>query len=124
MNDLALHGVFAVGGGLGAMARLWMSRAITHDLPLATLLVNVLGSFALGLGLAIMGDPAGWPAENQRLIFGFCGGFTTFSTFAYQTLELRQTKSLAHAAGNILLSLVTCFAAFWIALKLPEFLGA
>ncbi|MCV6598595.1 MAG: fluoride efflux transporter CrcB [Mangrovicoccus sp.] len=122
MSEWLLHGIFALGGGLGAILRHWVSRAITHDFPLATLLVNVLGSVGLGLALGAMGDLGAWPDHSQRLVFGFCGGFTTFSSFAYQTLDLHSRHSLIHGAGNILASLILCFVGFWIGLTLPGLL--
>ena len=112
MTALTLHAFFALGGGLGAVLRHWMSSRITHDLPLATLVVNVLGTLLLGFWL---GQPeTGGPdiEHGRRLILGFCGGFTTFSSFAYQTLDLHCTRSIATAAGNILASVTLCALAF------------
>lgn len=113
MNEWLLHGAFALGGGLGAVLRYLLTTAITHRYPVSTLLVNVLGSFLLGLGLAVLWDaPVLLGAEERRLYAGFCGGFTTFSAFAYQSLDLHRRHSLLHAAANILLNVVLCVAAF------------
>lgn len=112
-----MHLAFAVGGGLGAVARHGLSLAVNHRLPLATLLVNILGSFALGAAVAIIAAESvgeGW----EQAVFGFCGGFTTFSSFAYQTLDLHRRETLLHAAANIVLSLALCLAAFWLGLAL------
>ena len=113
MTELLAHVAFAVGGGLGAMARHGLSMAVTHRFPLATLLVNIVGSFALGAAVAIITAQSvsdGW----EQAAFGFCGGFTTFSSFAYQTLDLHRQETFVHVAANILLSLVLCLAAFWL----------
>lgn len=118
MNELYLHAMFGLGGGLGAVLRHWIALWVVHDLPLSTLIVNVLGSLLLGLWIAYLGGPVEMGEEEKRLVFGFCGGFTTFSSFAYQSLELRRERTLALAAGNILLSLVLC----WCALALGLFL--
>ncbi|MFI2766440.1 fluoride efflux transporter FluC [Ruegeria faecimaris] len=116
MSDLYLHAMFGLGGGLGAVLRHWIAIRIRHDLPVATLIVNVFGSLLLGLWVGYLGGPAGVSQEEQRLVFGFCGGFTTFSSFAYQSLELRRERTIATAAGNIVLSLLLCWGALWLGL--------
>lgn len=113
MNELMLHAAFGLGGGLGAVARHLTGTLVTHRFPLATLIVNVAGCLILGLGLAMLGEGGG---ELRRLVYGFCGGLTTFSSFAYQTLDLRRTHTIVHAAGNILGSLALCLVAFWAGL--------
>ncbi len=113
MTELVLHGFFALGGGLGAVARFLMTTAVTHRYPLSTLIVNVVGCFLLGLGLTVLWDSPGLVGEQERrLLAGFCGGFTTFSSFAYQTLDLRRQGTLWHALVNVVASLVLCVAAF------------
>ncbi|WP_420583957.1 fluoride efflux transporter FluC [Ruegeria sp.] len=116
MSELYLHAMFGLGGGLGAVLRHWLALRITHDLPLSTLLVNVLGSLLLGLSIGFLGGPVDMGEEEKRLVFGFCGGFTTFSSFAYQSLELKRDRTLALAAWNILLSLALCWLALWLGL--------
>lgn len=113
MTGLLLHAIFALGGGLGAMARFLLTSGMTHRYPVSTLIVNVLGCFLLGLGLAVLWDAPGLLGEQERrLVAGFCGGFTTFSSFAYQSLDLHRRNSLVHAAVNIGLNLVLCIGAF------------
>ena len=116
MTDLYLHAMFALGGGSGAVLRHWLSLRVTHDLPYSTLIVNVLGSLLLGLWIGDLGGATEMNEEARRLVFGFTGGFTTFSSFAYQTLELRRERTIALAAGNILLSLALCWLALWMGL--------
>ncbi len=118
MSDIYLHAMFGLGGGLGAVLRHWLSVRVTHKLPISTLIVNVLGSFLLGVWIAVLGGPHDIGEEEKRLVFGFCGGFTTFSSFAYQSLQLRRDHSVIHAAGNILLSLLLCWLALWLGLVL------
>ncbi len=120
MTGLFLHLMFAVGGGLGAVARHKLTLMVTHKLPLSTLIVNVLGSLLLGAGIAFWGTSGAAPMseEGRRLVFGFCGGFTTFSSFAYQSLDLHREATLLHAASNILLSLGLCLLAFWVGISL------
>ncbi|UWQ93782.1 CrcB family protein (plasmid) [Rhodobacteraceae bacterium M382] len=116
MTDLYLHGLFALGGGLGAVLRHWIAQAITHDLPVSTLVVNVMGSLLLGAWIANLGGLPSMGEEERQLVFGFCGGFTTFSSFAYQTLKLHRDRSVLTAAGNIGLSLILCGIGFWLGL--------
>ncbi|WP_462322209.1 fluoride efflux transporter FluC [Halochromatium sp.] len=106
------HVLFGLGGGLGAIARFALTRWITHRFPLSTLIANLLGCFLLGLGQAVLPILPGGEGEDTRLLVtGFCGGFTTFSSFAYQTLDLRRRFTLWHAAANILFSLLLCLGA-------------
>ena len=115
MSELLEHAAFALGGGLGAAARHGLGRLVVHRFPLATLAVNALGSLVLGAGLAALGEPVGPAAEGAaRLVFGFCGGFTTFSSFAVQSLELGRERSAAHAAANVALNLGLCLGALWV----------
>ncbi len=116
MTGFYLHAIFALGGGLGAVTRHWLALRVTHDLPYATLIVNVLGSLILGLWIGFLGGSVEMGEEEKRLVFGFSGGFTTFSSFAYQTLELHRNRTIALAAGNILLSLALCWIALWLGL--------
>jgi len=113
MSDWLLHGIFALGGGLGAVLRYVLTTAITHRFPLSTLLVNVAGCYLLGLALVWFGETPGLAGEEARRLFaGFCGGFTTYSSFAYQSLDLRRNHSLRSAALNVLANLLLCVAAF------------
>ncbi len=113
MNLAWLHLAFALGGGLGAVARFGLTTLITHRYPLSTLIVNVSGCFLLGLGLALLiASPDAWSEQELRLYTGFCGGFTTFSSFAYQSLDLHRKFSLLHAGVNILASVALCVLAF------------
>ena len=120
MNDLYLHAMFGLGGGLGAVLRHWLALKVRHDLPFSTLIVNVLGSLLLGIWIGYLGGPVDIPEDQRRLVFGFCGGFTTLSSFAYQSLELRRERTLVLAAGNVLISLALCWFALWLGLTLTR----
>jgi len=108
-----LHAAFAAGGGLGAVARHALGRLVVHRFPLATLLVNVLGSLILGAALVTANGSADaiGPAPH-RLVIGFCGGFTTFSSFAIQSLALREAHSVTHLLANVAINLASCLIAF------------
>ena len=105
-----------VGGLFGSVARYWVAGVVQRldgsTFPVGTLSVNVLGSFILGLLMALSLD-RGLINANTRLLLatGFCGGFTTMSTFSYETVALLRDGSAAAAAGNVGITLVACLAA-------------
>ena len=119
MNEWLLHVSFGLGGGVGAVSRHMLAQLVTHRFPFATLIVNVVGCFILGIGVAQLENLPGYGGEEARgLVYGFCGGLTTFSSFAYQTLDLHRSFTILHAAGNIIVSLVLCLSVFWGGLAL------
>jgi CrcB protein len=111
--------VVAMGGLLGSVARFWLGAAVQRinasDFPIGTLAVNVLGSFVIGLVMAASLE-RGTPGPTARLFLtiGFCGGFTTMSTFSYETLALLRDGQTAFALGNIAASVVGGLAAAWL----------
>ncbi|MEM9081774.1 MAG: fluoride efflux transporter CrcB [Verrucomicrobiota bacterium] len=112
-----------LGGGLGALARLGLNEGIsklTGDrFPLGILACNVLGCFLIGLASGYLSRSA--PSWFTPLIMiGFLGGFTTFSTFARDTVNLFTERGLALAAANILLSVCVCLFAVLLGLKLSQ----
>lgn len=124
MTGLLLHAMFALGGGLGAVLRYVLTSRLTHRYPLSTLLVNVLGCLLLGWSMTVLWDAPGLLGEEGRRLFaGFCGGFTTFSTFAYQSFDLRRRYSVLHAGINIGANLVLCVSAFLLGRWGGELLG-
>ncbi len=109
MNTLTLHdvGLVFVGGGLGSVLRFLLVKAVQatpaevghFPFPKGTLLVNALGSFAIGLLAAFGLERASLTHEMRLLaIVGILGGFTTFSSLVYETLELARLRTLALAA--------------------------
>jgi CrcB protein len=108
----------AVGGALGSVARFWLAgvmAAVTGpQFPWGTLLINVLGSFVIGLVGGMTVAPARvamHPEVRLFLMTGVCGGFTTFSAFSLQTLELLQAGEIVPAFGYIVGSVVLCVVA-------------
>lgn len=105
-------------GALGCLARYYCSSWIhalgAGPIPFGTLAVNVGGSLLIGL---LMGGDLHHPllSGNLRigLAVGFLGGFTTFSTFSYETVRLLENGSIAAAFLNVLLSVVLCLLAAW-----------
>jgi CrcB protein len=111
----------ALGGALGSVARYAVSLAAARWLgatfPWGTLLVNVAGSFAIGLLAALVtadGRPALGDGARAFVMIGILGGFTTFSSFSLETLTLARDGALGAAAANASLSLVSCLGAVWL----------
>ena len=110
-----------LGGALGTGARFWASGVVAERygevFPLGTLLVNISGSFVIGF-FAGLTDPQGpflvGPRIRQFVMIGICGGYTTFSSFSLQTLELARDGDWLRAGLNSVLSLVGCLIAVWL----------
>lgn len=102
-----------IGGGLGAVLRFgtdqWVANHLTNRFPLGTLLVNITGSFALGLLVGLFG------ADSDVVLVagtGLLGGFTTFSTHAVETLRLALlARRPGWAAANVLTTALFCLSA-------------
>lgn len=93
--------LLALGGALGTLARYGLNGLVSQrfaTFPLGTLVVNVTGCFAIGL-LATLTLRSEW---RDFLMIGFCGGYTTFSSFGLQTLNLARDSEWLHVAGNII----------------------
>ena len=111
----------ALGSAIGGVARYAAASALGARLgeafPWGTLAVNVTGSFAIGLFATLTAPDGRWPvASDGRLFFmvGVCGGYTTFSAFSLQTLNLIRQGDIAGAGWNIAASLVLCLLAVWL----------
>jgi fluoride exporter len=106
-----------IGGGFGSLVRYGISVSLKNyawAFPFSTLISNVLASFIIGIltGIALKGALS----NEQKILFatGFCGGFSTFSTFSNETLQLFQQGQVFLAAINIAASIVFCLlATFW-----------
>jgi fluoride exporter len=121
----------AIGGALGSVGRYWLSGAVAsrfgETFPWGTLLVNVSGSFAIGFFATLTAPDGRWLAPvgfRQFFMFGICGGYTTFSSFSLQTLNLAEEGEWFHAGGNILGSVALCLVAVWLGHLLAAGLNA
>jgi fluoride exporter len=111
----------AIGGALGSVARFWCSGFVAlmvgGTFPWGTMLVNVVGSFVIGFFATLTGPDGRFlvaPDVRTFVMIGFCGGYTTFSSFSIQTLALAQDGQWLQVGGNILLSVTLCLAAAWL----------
>ena len=109
----------ALGGALGAMARYgisgWVQTATGSMFPMGTLVVNVVGSFVIGIVLQATTEKfSASPEVRLFLTTGFCGGLTTFSTFSFETLRLMEDQQWLAAGGNTLLNVVLCIGAAFL----------
>ncbi len=114
--------LIGLGGAVGSVLRYWLSGLVQSGadgtaFPLGTLAVNVAGCFAVGILAELAGSRAFFnPEMRGLLIVGLIGGFTTFSTFAYETL--RATPLVA--AANVLLSVGLGLSAVWAGWQLAQ----
>ncbi len=110
-----------LGGALGTGARFWLSGVVAGNMgeafPVGTLIVNITGSFVIGFFAGLI-DPQGpfliGPRVRQFVMIGVCGGYTTFSSFSLQTLELARAGDWLRAGLNCLLSVFGCLVAVWL----------
>ena len=107
----------ALGGALGSVARYWfavLALPVSRELPWGTIAINIIGSFAIGFFGTLTTASGRHPLpETARLFFmvGVCGGFTTFSSFSLQTLDLLRGGAPGRAVANIGLSVLLCLGA-------------
>ncbi len=120
MNPLITFLVIAIGSALGGLARYGcglLAVALWGGLfPWGTIIINLIGSFVIG-GFATLTGPDGRvyvsPLGRQFVMVGLCGGYTTFSAFSLETLELLQHARALAASANIALSLMLGLAGVW-----------
>jgi CrcB protein len=117
--------VVMAGGALGSAARMWLSLFCAvrfgESFPVGTLAVNALGCFAIGVFSALTGPDGivlASPLTRQFVMIGVLGGFTTFSSFGLQTINLMGDGEWLYAALNVVLSVVVCLAFVWLGIIL------
>ncbi len=119
--DLA---IIALGGGIGSVSRylvtIWAAERFGSAFPYGTLLVNVAGSFIIGLFMTLFLERIELDPQWRLFIaVGFLGGLTTFSSFSYETLRLVQegamSQAFANAGSNVFLCLASTWAGFFCA---------
>ena len=114
-----------IGGGTGSVLRYLTSvltnKYFTSGFPLATFLVNIIGCLIIGIvtGLYLKNSMTN-PDTKLLLVTGFCGGFTTFSAFAQENINLLQTNQISMAVIYTTLSVITGLAFVWLGLFLTR----
>jgi CrcB protein len=109
--------VVMAGGAIGTLCRYLVSvwaLPISQEVPWGTILVNISGSFIIGLFGTLTLAQGRYPVSEEMRLFvmvGLCGGYTTFSSFSLQTLDLLRTGAVARAAVNIAVSVALCVCA-------------
>ena len=107
----------ALGGALGSVARYWIALwalPVSRSLPWGTIGINIAGSFLIGFFGTLTLEGGRHPAPEWARLFvmvGICGGFTTFSSFSLQTLDLLRGDAWGRAMVNVGLSVLLCLAA-------------
>ncbi len=111
-----------IGGGFGSLARYGISEFVKQHFkatfPIATLFSNFLSCAILALTVALLSDKISLqPSIRLLVIVGFCGGFSTFSSFSFETVELFKSGNYYYVLANILISMSACFAVVYFILK-------
>jgi len=116
----------ALGGAIGSVGRYWLGDIIASRFgaaaaafPLGTLVINVTGSFLIGIFAALTIPEGRMDSQARTLVMqllmtGVCGGYTTISSFSWQTLKLVQERQWLYAGGNVALSVILCMIAVWL----------
>jgi len=111
----------AIGAAIGGVCRYGLSGFVAAHIgetfPWGTLVINVTGSFVIGFFATLTGPDGRWlvgSTARQFVMTGICGGYTTFSSFSLQTLNLARDKEFLYAGGNVTLSMVLCLIAVWL----------
>ncbi len=109
----------AIGGGLGSMLRFWVGGIVSGRMgsrfPYGTFLINCTASFLIGFIITLLAEKTHWSPNLRFLIpIGFIGGYSTFSTFEYETFRVIQDGELLIASLNVVLSVLVGFVAVWL----------
>lgn len=133
MPILTQYLLIGAGGALGSMLRFWVATMVDAGMqkggsifPWGTILVNITGCFVIGF-IATISAPEGRiflsPLTRQFIMIGILGGYTTFSSFSFQTLTLAQDGQWWSAAANVTLSVVLCLVGVWLGAMLAAHLN-
>jgi CrcB protein len=116
----------ALGGALGSIARYWVSGIVAarfSEFPFNTLVINITGSFFIMFFAGLTGPDGVFLIRSEWrnfVLVGICGGFTTFSSFSMQTLNLLRDREWLYAGLNVVGSVVLCLIGAWLGLVLAS----
>lgn len=127
---IQMYLIVAIGGALGTAARYGLSGLVANmfgqTFPWGTLIVNVSGCFVIGFFAALTGPDGRFlvgGSARQFVMTGICGGYTTFSSFSLQTLNLVSDGEWLYAGGNVLASVTLCLFFVWLGAAAASFLN-
>jgi len=111
--------VVAIGGAIGSMLRFWVGGYVSGRMgtrfPYGTFIINVTASFLIGFIMTLLAERAHWSPNWRYLIpVGFLGGYSTFSSFEYETFRVFQDGEILIAAMNVVFSVSVCFVSVWL----------
>jgi CrcB protein len=119
--------LIAVGGAAGSILRYFVGRTVqgssASGFPVGTMVVNVSGCFLIGVLLRQFLNMQTSPEIRAMLVVGFCGGFTTFSTFSADTIGLIEGGEYARAAWYVTLSVLLCLGATFAGMASMQVIG-
>jgi CrcB protein len=117
----------AAGGAIGSVGRYSLAFAVARftgtGFPWGTVLINILGSFVIGWFAELTAAYGRYPAADATRAFvmaGICGGFTTFSAFSLQTIDLLRAGQIGRAGANVVGSVVLCLLATALGMRLAQ----
>jgi CrcB protein len=130
MPTLLTYFWLGLGGAVGTMARYWLGGAVSQHFttfPMGTLVINVTGSFLITFFGTLTDTDGRWlvsPTGRMFFMTGVCGGYTTFSSFSLQTLNLARDDEWLYAGLNVLGSVALCLLAAWLGYVAAAFINS
>ncbi|HJQ53131.1 MAG TPA: fluoride efflux transporter CrcB [Gemmatimonadaceae bacterium] len=120
--------LIAVGGAAGSVLRYVVGRAVqgssASGFPIGTMVVNITGCFLIGVLVRQLMNVQTSPEIRALLVVGFCGGFTTFSTFSAETIGLIEGGEYGRAATYVILSVALCLGATFAGMATMQLMGS